>query len=191
MCYPYSEGDLLQTPQSYHYTPFGGDEFIQAWRASRELARQRLPVPELPPVTPYILASAEDTLSLLQVMCRALRAPVAETADQVVVDYWLPRLLKKFEVSKHLHAGYQAQPPHPPLTGSGYLAIEPYLWLAECLSRAWQRQSAGYFLSGLLKLNDTLVSQIQHLDAEQGAHLAWLLNTEQQLLGELSSEMGL
>ncbi len=191
MRYSYSEGDLLKTPQGYHYTPFMGDEFIQAWRVSRELAIQRLPAPKLPQVTPCILASAEDTLSLLQVMCRALRAPVAETVDLAVVDYWLLRLLKKFEVSKHLYAGYQAQPPHPPVIGSDYFAIAPYLWLAECLCRAWQRQSAGYFLSGLLKLNDTLVSQIQHLDTEQGAHLAWLLSMEQQLLGELSTEMGL
>ena len=191
MSYPYSEGDLLQTPQRYHYTPFMGDEFIQAWRASRELARQRLPAPALPPVNPCLLASAEDTLSLLQVMCRALRAVEADTVDQEVVDYWLLRLLKKFEVSKHLYVGYQAPPPHPPLVGSSYLAIEPYLWLAECLTRAWQRRSAAYFLSGLLKLNDTLVSQIQHLDAEQGAYLAWLLNMEQQLVSELSSDMGL
>ncbi len=191
MRYPYSEGDLLQTPQRYHYTPFMGDDFVQAWRASRELARQRLPVPELPQIPPCILANAEETLSLLQVMCRALRTPGAKTADHEVLDYWLLRLLKKFEVSKHLHAGYLAQPPHPAVAGSDYLAISPYLWLAECLSRAWLRQPAGYFLSGLLKLNDTLVSQIPHLDAEQGAHLAWLLNMEQQLLGDLSAEMGL
>lgn len=191
MRYPYSEGDLLQTPQRYHYTPFMGDEFMHAWRLSRRLACQRLPAPALPPVTSCILASADDTLSLLQVMCRALREAVAETDDQEVVDYWLLRLLKKFEVSKRLYVGYQAQPPHPPLAGSSYFAIEPYLWLSESLSRAWQRQSVGYFLSGFLKLNDTLISQIQHLDAEQGAYLAWLLNMEQQLLSELSSEMGL
>lgn len=27
MHYPYSEGDLLRTPQRYHYTPFMGDAF--------------------------------------------------------------------------------------------------------------------------------------------------------------------
>lgn len=51
MRYPYSEGDLLQTPQRYHYTPFMGDEFMHAWRLSRRLACQRLPAPALPPVT--------------------------------------------------------------------------------------------------------------------------------------------
>lgn len=191
MIYPYSEGDLLQTPQRYQYTPFMGEAFILAWRTSRELALQRLPLPSLPPLTICREADAEDSLALLQIMCRALRVPVAEAADQEVLAYWLPRLLKKFEVNKRLHAGYQKQSPHPPLASSDYLATEPYLWLAECLLRAWQRQPAGYFLSGLLKLNDTLVSQISHLDAPQGAHLAWILMVELQIVDELSAEMGL
>ena len=190
MHYPYSEGDLLRTPQRYHYTPFMGDAFVQAWRVSRDLARQQLPTPALPSLLATGVANAEDTLALLQIMCRALRASVAEVSDQQVLDYWLPRLLKKFEVSKRLYAGYQVQEPHPPLPGD-YLAAEPYLWLAECLLRAWQRQPAGYFLSGVLKLNDTLVSQIPRLDEEQGAHLAWILMVEQQALTELSEAMGL
>lgn len=191
MRYPYSEGDLLQTPQRYHYTPFMGDAFVQAWRVSRNLARQQLPTPALPSLSAADVANAEETLTLLQIMCRALRASVAEVSDQQVLDYWLPRLLKKFEVSKRLYAGYQIQEPHPPLSDRGYFAADPYLWLAECLLRAWQRQPTGYFLSGVLKLNDTLVSQIPRLDEEQGAHLAWILMVEQQALTELSEAMGL
>lgn len=30
MRYPYSEGDLLRTPQRYHYTPFMGEAFVYA-----------------------------------------------------------------------------------------------------------------------------------------------------------------
>ncbi|MDM5070145.1 hypothetical protein [Aeromonas salmonicida] len=191
MRYPYSEGDLLRTPQRYHYTPFMGEAFVYAWRVSRELASQQLPTPALPALKSTGVADAENTQALLQIMCRALRAPVAEVSDRRILDYWLPRLLKKFEVSKRLFAGYQNQEPHPPLSDSDYLAADPYLWLAECLLRAWQRQPAGYLLSGVLKLNDTLVSQIPHLDVEQGAHLAWILMIEQQSLAELSEAMGL
>jgi hypothetical protein len=189
--YPYSEGDLLQTPQRYHYTPFMGDAFILAWRASREQARQCLPLPSLPLLTISGEVGAEDSLTLLQVMCRALREPVADAADQEILDYWLPRFLKKFEVSKRLYVGYETRPPHRPLAGSDYLTSTPYLWLAECLLRAWKRQPAGYFLSGLLKLNDTLVSQISHLDLQQGEHLAWILMVEQQVVDELSVRMAL
>lgn len=192
MIYSYSEGDLIKNPQGYHYTVFMGEEFICSWRISRELAIEKLPDPKLPQLKNVGgVVNAGNTLSLLMAMCRALRNTIAHESDQKVLDYWLLRLLKKFEVSKHLYTGYQTQEPHPPLPDSNYFSVDSYLWLAENLLRAWQRDSATYLLSGALKLNDTLISQISYLDSVQGSHLAWILKFEQQSLAKLYEEISL
>lgn len=190
--YPYSSGELLQTPQTYRYTPFQGEAFVEAWRTSRLSACRELPAAALPALSASNPPSPIDSIALLSHLCLTLRAcaPSAPAEDSLT-SYWLPRLLKKFEVSKRLYASYDTTAPHRPVAGSGFEQLQPYLLLAECLIRGWQAHPAGYFFSGLLKLNDTLVSQQARLDPRQGAYLAWILTEEQTMLTQLSKELGL
>lgn len=191
LTYAYSDGDLLQSPHSYRYTPFHGEALIDAWRASRLAACRVLPPAALPAVDITASPSPADSCALLSTMCQAMRlSATSALAEDTVTSYWLPRLLKKFEVSKRLYGSYEAVAPHRPVTHSDFTALPPYLLLAECLIHGWQAHKAGYFLSALLKLTDTLVSQRTRLDAQQGAHLAWILTAEQQLLTALSRELG-
>jgi hypothetical protein len=182
--YPYSDGDLLSHPQTYRYTRFQGEVFVRAWQASRQEACAQLPEPALLPLTASADTSPIDITTLLAHICLTLR--VTPLSDDTLAQYWLPRLLKKFEVSKHLHAGYELAAPHRALPGSDFLTLTPYLLLAECMIHGWRCEGAGYYLSALLKLNDTLVSQRARLDTDQTAYLAWILSTEQQLIAELS-----
>ncbi|WP_017906240.1 hypothetical protein [Pseudomonas asplenii] len=183
--YPYSDGDLLSNPQTYRYTEFQGDVFVQAWRESRQAVCAELPLPALPALNASARASVTEVSGLLEQICLTLRAkPLTDDAQG---QYWLPRLLKKFEVSKRLHTGYERVSPHRALPGSGFLALTPYLLLAECMIHGWRSTSAGYYLNALLKLNDTLISQRARLDKDQAAYLAWILANEQHLITELST----
>lgn len=187
--YTYSEGDLLENPQTYRYSSFQGAAFVDAWRNSRLAASARLPAPALATVQPQGPAHAEDSAALLGHLCLEMRAGSGVTGH--LASYWLPRLLKKFEVSKRLYAGYEAHTPHRPLPHSGYSSVQPYLLLAECMLHGWRASGAACYLSGLLKLTDTLVSQLERLQPDQGAGLAWLLAQERQVVADVAREAGL
>ena len=182
--YAYSDGDLLHSPQTYRYTTFQGEAFVQAWQVSRLTARAQLPAPALLTLHNLTDVSAADSTALLSQICLKLRS--GTVADDELAQYWLPRLLKKFEVSKRLYAGYEADAPHRALPDSDFMALTPYLLLAEGMIHGWRAEGAGYYLSALLKLNDTLVSQQTRLDPAQAAYLAWILDSEQQLIAELT-----
>lgn len=181
--YRYAEGDLLQNPQTYRYAAYEGQAFVDAWRASRQQASDALPAPEALPLTQTSQADAQDTEALLKHLCRDLRRAPLHQVPQA--SYWLPRLVKKFEVSKRLHAGYALEAPHPALPGSSYLALGPYLLLAEAMVHGWRSEKAAWYLSALLKLNDTLITQIPRMPAPYSAHLAWLLENERQLIAQV------
>lgn len=182
--YRYTEGDLLETPQHYRYAAYEGQAFVAAWKAARRQACNALPAPEAMPLPETGQADAQDTEALLVQLCRGLRCtPLGEVPG---AQYWLPRLVKKFEVSKRLYSGYTLEAPHAALPGSGYRALAPYLLLAEAMIHAWRAEKAAWYLSALLKLNDTLISQLPRMAAPYGAHLAWLLESEQQLIAQVA-----
>ncbi|UFH48259.1 hypothetical protein [Pseudomonas sp. KNUC1026] len=181
--YRYTEGDLLESPQTYRYAAYEGEAFVNAWKASRQQASGALPAPEALPLAQTAQADVRDCEALLAQLCRGLRQAPPHQVPQA--SYWLPRLVKKFEVSKRLHAGYALEVPHPALPGSSYLALAPYLLLAEAMVHGWRAEKAAWYLSALLKLNDTLISQIPRLAAPQRMHLAWLLENEGQLIEQV------
>lgn len=192
MIYPHSSGDLLESPQTYRYTPFHGPAFVEAWQLSRQVALRNLPPPALmtlPASTKEAVASPTDSHELLAQLCQVLRD--GALVSEPTVAYWLPRLLKKFEVTKRVFKGYEEAPPHRALADSTYKDLSVYLLLGECLLRGWQATRAGYYLSGLLKLNDTLVSQQASLAPDEASYLAWILKAEQDALATLRKELGL
>jgi len=179
--YSYSEGDLLRDPQTYRYASFQGEPFVDAWQASRQAACNTLPAPRLLALRAMPECDCTDSAAWLAQLCLSLRTAAVDESAQ----YWLPRLLKKFEVSKRLYAGYERAAPHRALPGSDFLALRPYLLLAEAMVHGWRAQRAGYYLSGLLKITDTLISQQARLLNDEAAYMAWILEQEQQLIAEL------
>lgn len=201
MNYGYCEGDLLALPQKYQYTVFQGDEFVKAWQQSRGDALSQLPSPSQPTLQSFAsigIDSADvsstasfiyqnDTLSILQGVCLELRFGLPSSTAK----YWLHVLLKKFEVSKRLHGQYVKTAPHRALEQDDMRDLNLYLLLSEALIFAWQQCQSTYYLSALLKLVDTLCSQIDRMSFSQGQYFAWILQQEAALIAELSGELGL
>lgn len=201
MSYGYCEGDLLAQPQKYQYTVFQGNGFVKAWQQSRGDMLSQLPPSSLP--TLRSIASSDidsegvsltelsidqkDTVSILQVVCLELRLG----SPSHIAKYWLQVLLKKFEVSKRLHRQYAQTAPHRALEVDDIWDLNLYLLLAEALILAWQQEKSTYYLSALLKLVDTLCSQIGRMSLSQSEYLAWILQRESALIVELSEVLGL
>jgi hypothetical protein len=169
--YPYSQGNRLEERNTYFYSPYHGEAFLPAWRASRTAALARLPQPKSP-VTRAPDSRSEDGHDTEQLL-RALLVGSPESSEN---RRMAERLLQRFEVSKRIYRRYDAH--FKTILESGYEDVELYLQFASlCLHYARQPASLP-FLNALLKVLDSLISIIDRLRAEQGAYLAWLIEAE-------------
>ena len=144
--YPYAEGDLLEARNTYFYTPFQGEPFLEAWAAQRDGILSAPAASTEAPASPSI---GKPTDLLLD----SLHAAISRDPD---AGPWadLDRLLQRFEVTKRLHGEYQAQ--GRPSDPSDYTFLPRYLRFAEVLELAYGATGALPYLNGLLKCMDTL-----------------------------------
>ena len=121
--YIYADGDLIEQPNSYFYSPYHGRDFIAAWRQSRLTIRQQAPpaVPP-PPVRPADPASRKS-VDLLE---RALGGE-GELMEAFV---------KKFEIHKRVHDGYD--PAFRALDKSARRAMPLYLRAADLFAATYK-----------------------------------------------------
>lgn len=183
--YTYADGDLLEIPNSYQYTTYTGQSFVANWSASRKQV-----IDSLPDATREVgsCTSSEKTTVLLKSIINDLQT---ENTQTELLSYWLQRLVKKFEVSKRLYTEYNDTPPHYPSAGSSYKTVELYLLFAECLLLHPDTPHDTRLLNCLLKLCDTLCSVKDDFQHQAAARLAWVLESEQQLVQQLRKRIGL
>jgi methionyl-tRNA formyltransferase len=150
LIYPYAQGDLLETRNTYFYTPFHGRPFLKAWEAERSgiLSAPSAPETGRPPEFPQ---HPRPTDLLLDSLHEAIsRRPDAESWSS------LDRLLQRFEVTKRLHGEYNSA--WRPCDPADYTAPQRYLRFAEVLEIAYAATAALPYLNGLLKCMDTLTA---------------------------------
>ncbi|WP_139411379.1 hypothetical protein [Aeromonas veronii] len=175
--YPYVTDDNLEHIQSYQYSSWLGDAFIVAFYQQRQTLLQSLPKARWL-VLEREISNTSDSLWPLVVKMRQNQFLNHKELD------WLLVLLKKFEVSKRLFAAYQSSPPYRQCD-EYYGAPEPYMLLAELALRQWLVQHNSYWLSGALKLIDTLCSIVNSCDTVHQSGIAALILLEQQLITSL------
>lgn len=185
MSYIYAEDDLISQPQTYQYTEYQAEALVEAWIISRNEALTKLPSPALYPAHDY---KTGTTSHRLQGICQNLRIK-SQLSDSH--QYWITVFIKKFEVSKRLHYQYNDTKPHKAFVQDDFNDLTPYLLLTEALIHKQMNQSKSYLLSCILKLCDTLCTQIAKLNEEQSACLAWLITQEQALARKVMRELQL
>jgi len=174
--YSYASGNLLDSPNKYFYTEFQGQKFLESWQENRLMAI----VVEMESVNPSQDISITDTISAdINTQRLLLRLIKKEQDDR---DYWISRLVKKFEVSKRLFSSYQKQPPHRPSEGANFHELDLYLLFAELLIEVEQETPKLQWENTLLKVMDTLVSLKNNMTEKQHGNLNWLLNMEQHII---------
>ena len=174
--YSYATGSLLAEPNTYFYTKFQGRAFLKSWQQNRLAAI----AVEIESVNPSQDISITDTISAdINTQRLLLRLIKKEQDDR---DYWISRLIKKFEVSKRLFSSYQKQPPHRPSEGANFHELDLYLLFAELLIEVEQETPKLQWENTLLKVMDTLVSLQNNMTEKQHGNLNWLLNMEQHII---------
>ena len=189
--YPYSSGDLLNTPQHYMYSAYNGAEFIQSWLKSRALFEKKHPLkPKILKINESIEEATEyfDSHNILVSLCGALR-----DGDQTShrFSYWLPRLIKKFEVTKRLYDRYEKTAPHAKVENSDYQKLSLYIFLAEVVIRSWAKSAKSQYINCLLKLMDTLHSQSNLLSEEEKSALIWLTHAEKMIISRIANNIAI
>lgn len=164
------------------YTAYLGANFVSGWYLSR--SNFLLQYSGFRTSYPLLDLSDDDTnllltTDILKRLCLGFRDGLDTSA---YANYWLPRLLKKFEVSKRLYRSYSVDAPHNKIAASGFDDFLLYLLLAESLIRAWAINPMSQYINGLLKLVDTLLSQAHKLNGMESSYLGWIVYAERTIL---------
>lgn len=186
--YPYATGSLIDQPNTYFYSKYGATDFMRAWAAQRNAARDALGAGAADAPDGAVMGQGLDnwpidTRDLLEHVFSSLST--GETVSRET-QLWLNRLIKKFEVTKRIHQAYR----------DGFIAVDKracrdlslYVRLGEVFDRAYETTGALSALNAFLKVVDTLCSQVEHLDHEFKPRLARLIENEAKHVSELARE---
>lgn len=173
--YPFTSGDALATKNRYDYFPFGGEAFLDAWSAAR--AATRTACAAAPTGHRARTASTTPTHRLVANISFAdyPNTPPAQ----------LSMLIQRFEITGRLHAAYNAQ--WRAINKTDFHHLDDYLLFGEQLCLAWDYYHRLDFVNALLKLLDTLSTQVAHLDRTQRERCIGLIDRESRILAEVAN----
>jgi methionyl-tRNA formyltransferase len=181
LLYPYAQGDLLESRNTYFYTPFQGRPFLKAWETQRDGILSTHWESE-----PMFDSPLTDPATATDVLLDSIHAAIV--ADPSAGDWPdLDHLLQRFEVTKRVHGAYndlwRACDP------ADYTSLPRYLRLAEVLELAYKASGALPYLNGLLKCMDTLTALHARLHLTAKERLNELIAKERQAVLALSQRL--
>jgi len=188
--YPFADGNLLEKPNTYFYSTYKGSAFLISFFQHRLRTLENLPSaspaptphPEVEPPSKKII----ETERLLEyVFSKILKGEINDSSCQ----FWLERLVKKFEVSKRIHIQYK----------QNFCAVDPnqhknyclYIRLSEIFESAYANSGDIRFLNVLLKTIDTICSFSEYLISQDRRRLASLIFKEKEHIENMIQQKGL
>ncbi len=189
--YPFARGDLLDHPNTYFYSPYEGRAFLAAWRRQRDGLQAGLkragagPEPAAAPQTFAGDDGSVDTRLLLASLLHDIRTGNAEDPE---VRRWLALLLKKFEVFKRVHAGYDAE--FRALDRDDHKDTALYVAAAEVFEAAYAETGELPFLNALMKSLDTISALREEIDPAMHGRLGRVIEREAAHVSALAEGAG-
>lgn len=200
--YPYSSGNLLESRNTYFYTPFEGYDFLIAWRRSRrnilESLKQAEDIPgtkDGEPIIRDLLFFETEIKSGNRIKSKELLKAVYHyigiTGDNLFkpeLELWLNRLVKKFEVTKRMHEEYGED--FKAADKKQYKDLSLYMLLAEVFAAAYEKSGRLPYLNVLLKVMDTLCAMHNELNKDLSFRLSILIMKEDTYIRNLAAKAG-
>lgn len=177
MEYKYITENNLENRQNYMYSEYKGREFLEAYQKTRkQYIEQYIDFQGV--FEPESGGEGSKTEEKIR--------QAAEAGDIGMAE----KFVKSFEVRKRLYTQYDWTTWKPEI-GARYDEIELYLLLGEYISTLYRETGRLKFLSCLLKLDDTILSQESLLRNGQKKRFAGLLYKELEFINSLEVCVGL
>ena len=193
MEYSYANADLLEFPQKYQMTPFEGREFLSSYEKNRQKILDKIK-------NNQTVNSLSHTLKLLQkqflidiksdqkifVTSNQLSSILLRLQHQKETQQetkFIMALLKKFEIKKRIFSEYDHELKE---NSTDFKILTNYILLAAICAKKFQDDSNPKFLNVLLKLNDTICSQIDSInDVNNLSLIYYIINLELEYIRDL------
>ena len=193
MEYSYANTDLLEFPQKYQMTPFEGREFLSSYEKNRQKILDKIK-------NNQTVNSLSHTLELLQkqflidiksdqkifVTSNQLSSILLRLQHQKETQQetkFIMALLKKFEIKKRIFSEYDHELNE---NSTDFKILTNYILLAAICAKKFQDNSNPKFLNVLLKLNDTICSQIDSInDVNNLSLIYYIINLELEYIRDL------
>ena len=193
MEYSYTNTDLVEFPQKYQMTPFEGREFLSSYEKNRQKILDKIK-------NNQTVNSLSHTLKLLQkqflidiksdqkifVTSNQLSSILLRLQHQKETQQetkFIMALLKKFEIKKRIFSEYDHELKE---NSTDFKILTNYILLAAICAKKFQDNSNPKFLNTLLKLNDTICSQIDSInDVNNLSLIYYIINLELEYIRDL------
>ncbi len=181
--YIYTQGDLLDEPNTYTYSIYNGEQFIIDWANNRMSVMESLPSPTQFPLYKYQSQYRDEkgniqTRTLLEYLACQLQS------NQNIVDIdLLEKLVQRFEVSKRIHDSYNEN--WRAIDKTSFHSFDLYILYTEIMMQAYMKFERLDFLNVSLKCIDTLISIRNKLNDDEKSRLANILKFEKMFIENL------
>lgn len=180
--YAYITDNNLENRQNYMYSKYDGKRFLREYI---EVRRSFLGDCNRIYDKVSVLNETHNAVEydLAELLRRAVNAKLTKDFKRQVDGY-----VKSFEVRKWLYAGY-VEGTFKPIDEKAYNDSVAYILFAELLVIVYRKTKCLKYFSCLLKLNDTLISLRNILNAKEYCAVCRIITEEMDIYKELFKEL--
>lgn len=198
--YEYIQNNNLENPLKYNYTSYLGQDFMKAWYLSRTETGLCYEMSNMPDGKKDIFCDNQvpknpqtnnnENMIYMQEELNVIWEGLIRD-QQLSKKQWefFDKCIKTFEVRKRLYHHYSLQ--FKPEDETDYKDIDLYLMFACICAEAYRAQKDLRYLNALLKINDTIISQLQYsflpVQASQRRAVSYALSSELEFIGNICS----
>ena len=193
MEYSYANTDLLEFPQKYQMTPFEGREFLSSYEKNRQKILDKIKNNQTVNSLPHTLKllqkqflidiKSDQKIFVTSNQLSSILLRLQHQKETQQETKFIMALLKKFEIKKRIFSEYDHELKE---NSTDFKILTNYILLAAICAKKFQDNSNPKFLNTLLKLNDTICSQIDSInDVNNLSLIYYIINLELEYIRDL------
>ena len=198
--YEYSIQNLLETPQKYEMTPFQGGKFLELYKESRkfsmQLIKDKIDTITLDQVTTQMQLNFQNPLEIInsskfstQKLFESIFLILLRDKDDIDITKIVNDFIKKFEIKKRIFSYYNKEIQE---ASNDYKTLPNYILLASICVLKYKKTKNLKYINVLLKLNDTICSQINIISENNTSFLCFFaLKSELDYILDLIKKNGI
>lgn len=198
--YVYSTQNLLEIPQKYQMSPFQGHEFLEQYkesrRASMQLIKDKINTITLDQIAAQMQPNFQHPLEIInsskfstQKLFESIFLILLRDKDDIDITKIVNDFIKKFEIKKRIFSYYNKEIQE---ASNDYKILPNYILLASICVLKYKKTKNLKYINVLLKLNDTICSQINIISENNTSFLCFFaLKSELDYILDLIKKNGI